>query len=137
MTFRQMRRLRLKEYGFLPFEAKELRKVPLKTPYLRLGMRDRRRTYREAIREYRERGLRFSRAEWARIVREMYVSKDWLREGRPDTWQMLRSWEEEHKAKFPEYESPPKPRRAKVKRKAEFHSKFATGLAEYERGRYR
>lgn len=141
MAFKRRRQHRynrlIVDFKFLPFEARELSKVPFKTPYMRIGMRERRRTFRDAIREYRDRGIRFTKAEWVEIIKEMYIDRGWLREGRGDPFQMLRAWEERYRAEHPEYESPPKKRRSKIKRRDEFTSKFAQGLADYEKGRYR
>ena len=137
-TLRRYRYNKLKEYGFFPFEAKQLCKVPFKTPYMREGIKERRRTLKDAMREYKERGLRFSKTEWAEIIKEMYIARNWLSEGRSDVWQMLRAWEDRYRDKHPLY-SPDygRKKRAKVKRKAEFTSKYATSLADYEKGRGR
>ena len=137
MTRRQYRYAKLKTLAFLPFEARELSKVPFKTPYLRLGIRERRDALRTALREYKARGFKFSKAEWLEIVNEMYIARGWMRDGIADPWQMLRAWEERYRARHPEYDSPPRPKKIKKQRKGEFASKYAKGLADYERGRYR
>ena len=136
-TLRRYRYNKLKEYGFFPFEAKQLCKVPFKTPYMREGIKERRRALKDSMREYKGRGFRFSKTEWAEIIKEMYITKGWLSEGRSDAWQMLRAWEDRYRDKRPEYESPPKKRKPKIKRKEDFVSKFAKGLEAYEKGRGR
>lgn len=141
MAFRTRRQHRynrlVTDFKFLPFEARELSKVPFKTPYMRGGIQERRRAYRDAIKEYKARDMRFTKAEWVEIIREMYIAKDWIKEGKSDPWQMLRTWEDKYRDKHPEYESPPRRKKVKVKRKDEFVSKFAKGLEAYEKGRMR
>lgn len=137
MTRRQHRYNRLKEFGFFPFEARQLCKVPFKTPYMREGIRERKRALKDAQLEYKERKLRFSKTEWAEIIKEMYITRNWLKEGRSDPWQMLRAWEDRYRDKRPEYESPPKHRKPKIKRQEDFVSKYAKSLVDYEKGRGR
>ena len=138
MTRRQVRHKKLTEKFFLPFEARQLNKVPFKVPYMRLGIKERIRAYNDSVEEYRERGLRFSKAEWKEIIMAMYIERGWLKDDKPDVWQMLRAWEDRYKAKHPEY-SPDYGRKRKVKKKkeGEFRSKYAKGLQDYEKGRFR
>lgn len=136
-TRRQQRYNRLIESGFLPFEARTLSKIALKVPYMRLGIQERRSAHQDALREYKARDVRLTKAEWVEIIREMYITRGWLREGKGDPWQMLRAWEERYRARHPEYESPPSRKKVKIKRRDEFVSKYAKGLEAYEKGRMR
>jgi len=134
---RQHRYNRLVGEGFFKFEAAIISKIAFKIPYIKEMRKERRKAYRDAIKEYKARDLRFTKAEWQEIIKAMYIERDWLRRGKADPWQMIRALEERYKDKHPEYESPPRPGRPKKKRREDFVSKYARGLEDYERGRYR
>jgi len=137
-TRRQHRYNRLKEEGFLNFEAIALSKIAFKVPYIKGMRKERVRARRDAIGEYKERRLRFSKAEWRAIIRDMYIAKGWFKEGKADVWQMIRANEEKYKARHPDY-APAygEKKKVKKKRKEEFASKYQAGLRAYEKGRYR
>jgi len=140
MAFRprqQQRYNRLKKEHFLRFEILELSKIALKIPYVKEMRKERRKAYRDAVREYKERGLKLTRTEWQEIIRDMYIVRGWLKKGKADVWAYIRANEERYKDKYPEYESPPRHRKVKVKRRKDFVSKYAKGLEAYEKGRMR
>ena len=93
---RQSRYTRLKGYGLLPFEAVELSRLTwaeMKTPYIRDFIRMRA-NWAEGI----------SHAEYARQVREHYLTQGW--DVPKGIWEWIRILEEIYKKDHPDYETP-------------------------------
>ena len=105
-TRRQNRYTKLRNAGFLPFEARPLSKVPFKTcPYMRQLIRERREEARQAIKE----GL--SRRQWEDFIKARYGKNNWTsytRTGKvkADPWKMLREYEDRWRNRQPDYTSP-------------------------------
>ena len=104
-TRRQNRYSKMRNAGFLPFEARPLSKVPFKIcPYMRQLIRERQMDFRQAKRE----GM--SQARWEATIKDRYQRERWLRAGKrrieADPWKMLRDYEDRWRAKEPEYTSP-------------------------------
>lgn len=113
-TRRQTRYGNLRVAGFLPFEARELSRVPLKVPYMAMLIRDR---YREARRAH-DSGV--SWAAFTRTIMQRYKNNDWIRPSRSgkfkhDPWKMLKDAEKRYRDRKPEYESPWEGRRRRWK----------------------
>jgi len=111
-TRRQNRYAKLRDAGFLPFEARALSKVPLKgVPWMKKMIRERYQLYKKAKQE------KTSQKAWERQIKQIYIEEDFMFLGAGkwraeyDPWQMLRSYEDKYKAKQPQYESPWKKRR--------------------------
>ena len=131
-THRQKRYQLLLYAGFLGFEARELSKVPSKVPYMKKLINERMLLFRRATR------LGWGKGKYAQSIKAMYRGKGWARgsgRGRVkyDPWAVLRSYEDEHKDKVPEYVSPWQP---KQKRHRDFEGQFDRGESKYPRGRY-
>ena len=133
---RKKRYNRLIKNGFLRFEAKPISKVPLTLPYVKEMFKERRLAYK-AYKAKSRKEKKLIKGGWKGFIRQMYIDEGFLKKDKSDPWQMLRSWEDKYKDQHPEYQSPQKPRKPKVKRKDEVVSKYAKGLEAYERGRYR
>lgn len=113
-TRRQNRYTKLRQSGFLPFEARPLSRVPFKIcPYMRQLIRDRQADFLEAKRE----GA--TRAQYENQIKEAYGKNKWLTERETkkgvkyieaDPWKMLRDYEDRFRDKHPEYESPWEPK---------------------------
>lgn len=104
-TRRQSRYLLLRSAGLLPYEARPLSKVPLKsTPYMRALVKERQGEYRQAAKA--KVGLRGYEAQ----IKDKYDKAGWLTAGkwriRRDPWKMLRDYEDKWRAKNPQYTSP-------------------------------
>lgn len=105
-TRRQARYAKLREGALLPFEARPLSKVPFKvTPYIKEIITDRYMMYLKAQR------MGVKQKDFERQIKELYRLNDWTRKDKlgrvqADPWAMFRGYEDKHKAKFPEYESP-------------------------------
>lgn len=104
-TRRQNRYYKLRNAGFLPFEARPLSKVPFKIcPYMRQLIRDRQIDFLKAKKE----GA--TRAQWENRIKELYSKEKWLRAGKrgieADPWKMLRDYEDRWRQKQPQYTSP-------------------------------
>jgi len=113
-TRRQTRYGYLRIAGFLPFEAHELSRVPLKVPYMATLIRER---YREFLKARKE-GASWD--AWRKQIMGSYTRHDWQRPTRSginknDPWKMLKDSENRYRDKKPEYESPWQKRRAKWK----------------------
>jgi len=107
---RQNRYEKLRDSGFLPFEAKALSKVPPQTPYMKDMIIERIKT----VKEYRAEGK--NNAFIKNQLKQYYVANDFLKHktgkrATLDPWKMLRSWEDRFKNKTPEYTSPWQKRR--------------------------
>lgn len=133
---RQAKYRKLKEQGFLPFEAFAFSKVSPKVPYLKLMIDDRKGALREAKR------LKFSKKEWTLTITDVYKEKFLGKEtigwwGRPfwkaDPWAYFRSWEERYKERYPDYTSP---WQKKKRKRTDFIAKFERGATKYPRGRH-
>lgn len=113
MAFRTRRQNRyrvLRATGFLSFEAKELSKVPFRTPYFDTLIKERHKRYQAAI------DRKLTRAEYERQIKTLYFDNKWrsrTKTGRIayDPWKMLRNFEYTYRLKHPEYESPWEKRR--------------------------
>jgi len=109
-TRRQHRYEILRLAGFLPFEARELSRIPFRVPYIDMLLRERHKRYKSAL------DRKMSRAEYERQIKTMYFDSKWRRRTRTgrivyDTWAMLRDFEDKYRAKNPQYESPWEKRR--------------------------
>lgn len=109
-TRRQKRYSVERACGFLPFEARELSKVPFKTPYMDVLLKERYKRYQSAL------DRKLSRAEYERQIKTMYFDGKWRRRTRTgkiayDPWAMLRDFEDRYRAKNPDYSSPWEKRR--------------------------
>lgn len=132
MAFRTRRQNRyqiMRAAGFLPFEARELSRVPIKTPYLDAMVKQRHKRYKDAL------DRKLSRAEYERQIKTMYFDSKWrskTRTGRIkyDPWAMLRDFEHEYRYRHPEYESPWESRRKKWR---DFVSKLEATYSKYPR----
>lgn len=96
--------------------------LPITVPYVKELIRTRTVAFRNAKRQ----GIVKTRQEWDNfIIESVYVANNYLKEdGRIDFWQMLRNWEERYKEKFPEYDSPYKEKKKKMK---DFDDKWKRG----------
>jgi len=104
-TRRQARYLRLRNSGFLPFEARALSRVPTKIcPYMRQLIVER----LEYLRAAQESGA--TKTQYEDKVKRLYKDEKWLRAGKirvdADPWKMLRDYEERWRVKNPQYTSP-------------------------------
>ena len=105
-TRRETRYMKLRNAGFLRFEARPLSKVPSKVcPYLRAMMEER----RDWLRKEQKAGKTLK--EYEAEIRELYRAKDWTKKNRvgktvADPWKMLREFEDKWKDKQPQYTSP-------------------------------
>ena len=104
-TRRQRRYTILRNSGFLRFEANELSKVPFKTPYMRVFIRNRMKEYEDAI----KRDVRVG--QWEKYIKDRYKENHYtrrLRSGKVvyNPWDIIKDYEFRYKAKHPEYESP-------------------------------
>ena len=109
-TRRQRRYDILRIAGFLPFEARELSRVPFKVPYMDVLIKERYKRFQEVTR------AKWSWAGYERLIRAEYRDKNWQRQARAgrvrdDVWAMLRAFEHAYRAKHPDYESPWQKRR--------------------------
>lgn len=95
---RQTRKWHFLNAGFLPFEAQYLSAVPMKLPYVKKMMRER----KELLRRATVGG--WTRKEYEREIKDRYVENGWLIKettisrkgwiGRADPWAMLRYYRE-------------------------------------------
>jgi len=105
-TRREARYLKLRQHGFLRFEARPLSKVPTRVcPYLRAMMKERLKQMRDS--QKMGRTLR----QYEDSIKELYRTNKWLKKNRvgkivADPWRMFRDYEDKYKAKFPQYSSP-------------------------------
>lgn len=126
-TRRENRYLRLRQHGFLKFEARPLSRVPVKVcPYFRDMMKER----QAQMRKSQKMGRTLKQFEDS--IKELYWTNNWLKENRiqqivVDPWQMFRDAEDKFKAKNPKYESPWMPRQRKLR---DFISKVERTLAK-------
>jgi len=108
MAFRPRRQLRyekLRDSGFLPFEARALSKVPPQTPYM-IDMITERRKF---VKDYRTKG--FSDKQIVGQLKQYYIDNEFLKHkigkrATLDPWKMLRHWEDQYKDHMPDYTSP-------------------------------
>ena len=130
---REARYTRLRDIGFLPFEARTISSVSRKTPYLSQMMA----TRASLLAKTRKEG--WSKVRYNTYIKERYRAKGWQKRNRAgnliyDPWQMWRAYEDRYKSKHPEYESPWVKKQQKWQR---FTSKYDKGLEKYDRGRGR
>jgi len=110
-TRRQQRYTILRNAGFLPFEARPLSRVPIRTvPYMKGLIRERQDMFRRAQVD------KVTIVRWRSQIKELYIINKFLkmdREGNPvaDPWSFLRDYEDRWRAKNPSYESPWEKRR--------------------------
>jgi len=107
-TRRQHRYEVLKDYGLLPFEARELSRLTfaeMRTPYIKDFVR-----MRTAWAERMP-----SRAEYVRQIREHYLKQGW--DIPTGIWDWIRVYEEAYKKDHPDYETPPGPAGKKKRKK--------------------
>lgn len=102
-TRREQRRRKLIGLGLLPFEAKELSKVPLNVPYFRMLVGERRQEYKKFIKAERL-------TAWISYIKKLYDDNGWVTvigsHRIYDPWKLLRDYEERYRHKMPMYESP-------------------------------
>lgn len=93
-----------KKYGLLQFEAYELSKIPLNIPYFRDFLLQRRRKLLDMLSQGK------TRKDYEAWIYGEYsrgrLFKAGLRYEKCDPWKMLRAFEDNHKQKHPDYESP-------------------------------
>lgn len=99
-TRRQARYERLRERGFLPFEARALSKVSRRTPYLSHLVGDRFKQLKRAQEQ------KWSNARYEREIKKRYKQKEWSYLKRYDPWAMVRESEDRYRKRHPDYESP-------------------------------
>lgn len=105
-TRRENRYTKLRNVGFLRFEARPLSRVPTRIcPYLREMMRERTAMLKRA------RTMGTSLRQFEEQIKELYRTNKWLKKNRvgkivADPWRMFRDSEDKYKVKFPEYDSP-------------------------------
>ena len=110
-TRRQQRYTILRKAGFLPFEARPLSRVPIRTvPYMKGLIRERQDMFHRAQVD------KVSIVRWRSQIKELYIINKFLkmdRKGNPvaDPWDFLRDYEDRWRAKNPSYESPWEKRR--------------------------
>ena len=110
-TRRQQRYTILRKAGWLPFEARPLSRVPIRTvPYMKGMIKERQDMFRKA----KDMGITIDR--WRSQIKELYiinkfVRTDWKGKKVADPWAFLRDYEDRWKAKNPSYESPWEKRR--------------------------
>ena len=110
-TRRQNRYEFLRKKGFLPFEARPISFVPIKTvPYMKPFIGERWGLYKDALR-HKAKLLQYEDA-----IRAIYDSNKFLKRDKSgkmvrDPWAMLRDFEDRYRAKYPAYESPWEKRR--------------------------
>ena len=130
---RQARYAKLRQNGFLPFEAQPFSRVSFKVPYMPQLIATRASLQARAKREG------WSQIKYRVAIKEQYLKKGWRKRNRAgqivnDPWRMLRDYEDRYKSKHPEYESPWV---KKQKNWRGFTSKYDRGLEKYDKGRYR
>ena len=104
-TRRQQRYIHCREMGLLPFEARPMSRIPPNVPYFKEMLTERRAMFRKAVQ------LKTSRRKWEDQIKELYRVNKWQRLNKAgktiaDPWSMLRDFEEKHRQKQPQYESP-------------------------------
>ena len=115
-TRRQQRYTILRKAGFLPFEARPLSRVPIRTvPYMKGLIRERQDMFRRA------QGDNITIDRWRSQIKELYIIDKFLsidRKGKKvaDPWAFLRDYEDRWRAKNPSYESPWEKRRRSWRR---------------------
>ena len=103
---REARYVKLRQAGFLRFEARALSKVPTRIcPYLRDMIKER----RDMLRQARKMGAKLK--DYEDQIKELYRTNNWLKRSRvgkivADPWRFFRDYEDKFKAKFPQYTSP-------------------------------
>ena len=115
-TRRQQRYEILRKAGWLPFEARPLSRVPIRTvPYMKGMIKERQDMFRKA----KDMGTTIDR--WRSQIKELYiinkfVRTDWKGKKVADPWAFLRDYEDRWRAKNPSYESPWEKRRRSWRR---------------------
>ena len=105
-TRRQQRYEKLRYNGFLAQEAQVLSKVPMKVPYMKTIMRDRRKEVKTLI------DKKYSKTRIEEALKMKYEVQGFMKpRGRLDVWAYLRRYEDDWKNKHPEYSSPSQKRR--------------------------
>lgn len=110
-TRRQQRYIRLRNAGFLPFEARPLSKVPQNIPYVKQMISSRRELLKQAIQDKRKDSRILTQKAWAEQIKKTYTDNVLTRVNKRgdivlDPWQLLRQREDAYILKHPEYESP-------------------------------
>jgi len=142
-TRRQRRYEILRIAGCLPFEARDLSKVPFRVPYMDVLVKER---YKKFVRA-REEGR--SWVWWKREIIKEYRDNRWQSRTRlgvikDDPYKMLKNFEHNYKDRHPQYESPWMKRRkqwrsflTKIEREYEqLGEKYPRGYGESKRERY-
>ena len=126
-TRRQQRYTILRKAGWLPFEARSLSHVPIRTvPYMKGMIKERQDMFRKA----KDMGTTIDR--WRSQIKELYiinkfVRTDWKGKKVADPWAFLRDYEDRWRAKNPAYESPWQKRRRSWRRFMEMVEKTIAG----------
>ena len=126
-TRRQQRYTILRKAGWLPFEARPLSRVPIRTvPYMRGMIKERQDMFHKA----KDMGTTIDR--WRSQIKELYiinifVRMDWKGKKVADPWAFLRDYEDRWRAKNPAYESPWQKRRRSWRRFMEMVEKTIAG----------
>jgi len=109
-TLRSIRqRRKMTGMGFLGYEVASFDRIPFTVPYFRDMCRQRNKEFRAWLK------ARKLVSQWMRHIKIRYEQKGWMKGKAPDPFKMLRHFEDDYKARFPEYDSPWQ-KRPKVRR---------------------
>ena len=137
-TRRQGRYDRLRQAGFVGFEARALSRVSPRVPYMLPLMQKRHEEYQREIKRAKRKGLteiEFNKW-WLTHIKLRYVAKKWKHKG--DVWgvtagfRMLKEAERQFKYKHPDYDSPWEKRQKDFR---DFIRKIDATYEKYPRGR--
>ena len=115
-TRRQQRYTILRKAGWLPFEARPLSQVPIRTvPYMKGMIKERQDMFRKA----KDMGTTIDR--WRSQIKELYIINKFVKVDKggkraANPWAFLRDYEDRWRAKNPSYESPWQKRRRSWRR---------------------
>lgn len=129
----------LVQFGFLPFEARELKTItnPSNVPYIRDLISDRLRYFHKCLNKD------WSVKKYRSAVKSKYRGKGCMTQSQYDFWKFLRSYEDRYKSsEKPPYDSPWKKkqkdhRRFSKRKIAEQRKQRRTPLEKYDEGRMR
>lgn len=133
-TLRQRRYARLRNAGFVEFEAVPLSKIPTNVPpYMNSIITEREKLLKRAKKK------KWTYKKYTQVIKAMYDGKGWAirtltgKMKNESAWAMLRDYENRYKDKHPDYTSPWLPRQ---KRWRDFQSRFDRGETKYPKGRH-
>ena len=110
--YQRYAQLRPPNNWFLPFEARWLSRVPFGLcPYMKDIKKDRRELMARTRAEAKAQGKKLTSWDWEKIIKNLYKKSDWCRLDRRDhlmydPYRLLKDYEERHRQKNPQYESP-------------------------------